>query len=231
MRYYLWVWINVWIFATFRKEESTPRRTNTIWTVPHFLYVCRIWWGGGSLWETYPKMQQQHKCNQFVTLPLGSHRHLGQPFEIRYGCDHNTGANSHHVCQLAMKWQTGDETRAEDQRWWSRLDTYSYVPLKHFCVRVCVHACACVCVVGASCYFENMGLPLQSPLIYCGLRLWIGCTCAHSHWNTPTHMVTHMYIHRQTCFFFFVLTLVFVPSHSPVLSYSLSQTFHIHLLF
>lgn len=185
MRYYLWVWINVWIFATFRKEESTPRRTNTIWTVPHFLYVCRIWWGGGSLWETYPKMQQQHKCNQFVTLPLGSHRHLGQPFEIRYGCDHNTGANSHHVCQLAMKWQTGDETRAEDQRWWSRLDTYSYVPWKHFCVRV----------------FVLWGL-------HATLKTWV-YPCSH-HWSTvvwgfglgaPVHTVTETHPHTwsHTC--------------------------------
>lgn len=160
-------------------------------------------------------MQQQHKSNHSVTLPQGSHSHLGQPLEIRYGCVHNTGANSHHTCQLAMKWQAGDDMWAEDERWRSTLDTY---------VSLSISVCVCVyeCGGGGSCYFENMGLPLHSPLIYCGLRLWTGCTCAHSDWNTPTHMVTH--VHTQTNSGFF-------PSHSPVLSYSLSQTFLIHLLF
>lgn len=114
IRFHVWVCINTSGFLLHSNRKRGPWGGQTPPELSHTSFMSVTFTGGVSLRETSPKIQQKHKSHQLVTVPLGSHSHLGQPLEIQYGCDHNTGANSHHVCQLAMKWQTGDEMWAED---------------------------------------------------------------------------------------------------------------------
>ncbi len=114
---------------------------------------------------------------------------------------HNVHLLSHHSWKIALRWQVGNESLAENCRYLRRrgrgvtevcLNTHPYVNSAELLVCVCV--CVCVCVTSR--YFEETSLPPHSPLISHSLRgldLVHLCTQSETHSHTHTHTYIFQY--------------------------------------